>query len=132
MSAPEEPTSEFEKRTRAVLEESVSRVDGRIRSRLNQARHAALDAVPNGRRSFFGERQRLPVTGAIAAALLVAVVMWTRTPDPTLPVVADSAQTTFEDLDLLADADALDLIEEEDDDAFLEWAASQASEEVTG
>jgi hypothetical protein len=131
MSVPEEPTSEFEKRTRAVLEESVSRVDGRIRSRLNQARHAALDAVPNGRRRFFGERQWLPVTGAVTAALLVAVVMWTRTPDPTLPVVADSAQATFEDIDLLADADALDLIEE-DDDAFLEWAASQASDEVTG
>jgi hypothetical protein len=132
MSAPEEPTSEFEKRTRALLEESVSRTDGRIRSRLNQARHAAMDAVPSGRRSFFGERQWLPLSGAVAAALLVAVVMWTRTPDPTLPVVADSAQTTFDDLDLLADVDALDLIEE-DDDAFLEWAAAQeTSEEVTG
>ncbi len=132
MSAPEEPTSEFEKRTRAVLEESVSRVDGRIRSRLNQARHAALDAVPGGRRRSFGERQWLPLSGAVAAALLVAIVMWTRTPDPTLPVVADSPQTSFDDLDLLADADALDLIEE-DDDAFLEWAAAQeASEEVTG
>jgi hypothetical protein len=130
MSAPEEPTSEFEKRTRAVLEESVSRVDGRVRSRLNQARHAALDAVPTGRRSVFGHW--VPLSGAVAAALLVAVVMWTRTPDPTLPVVADSAQATFDDLDLLADADALDLIEEEDDDAFLEWAAGQASDEVTG
>jgi hypothetical protein len=128
MSAPEEP-SEFEKRTRAVLEESVSRVDGRIRSRLNQGRHAALDAVPNGRRTFFGNW--VPLTGAVAAALLVAIVLWTRTPDPTLPVVADSPQVTFDDLDLLADADALDLIEE-DDDAFLEWAAGQASEEVTG
>lgn len=132
MSVSEEPTSEFEKRTRVVLEEGVSRVDGRIRSRLNQARQAALNAVPSRRRSFFGERQWLPLSGAVAAALLVAIVMWTRMPDPTLPVVADSGQTTFDDLDLLADADALDLIEE-DDDAFFEWAAAQeASEEVTG
>jgi hypothetical protein len=131
MSAPDEPPSEFEQRTRAVLEESVSRVDGRIRSRLNQARHAALDEIPGKRRSFW-QREWVPVSGAVTAALLVAIVLWTRTPDTALPVVSDATQSTFDDLDLLADADALDLIEEYDD-AFLEWAAAQeASEGVSG
>ena len=32
----------FEKRTKEILEESTARLDGRTRSRLTQARHAAL------------------------------------------------------------------------------------------
>jgi hypothetical protein len=131
MSAHGEPPSEFETRTRALLEESVSRIDGRTRSRLNQARHAALDAMPGKRRSLL-QREWLTLSGTVAAAVLVAVVLWTRTPDTGLPVVADTTQASFDDLDLLADADALDLIEE-DDDAFLEWAAAQEpSEGVSG
>lgn len=131
MSARDEPPSEFEQHTRIVLEESMSRVDGRVRSRLNQARHAALEAMHGRRRSFL-QREWLPVTGAVTAALLVALVLWTRTPDPALPIVADATQSSFDDLDLLADADALDLVEE-DDDAFLEWAAAQdTSEGVSG
>lgn len=131
MSAPDE-LSEFEKRTRAVLEESVAHVDSRVRSRLNQARHTALDAMPSSRRSFLG-RDWLPLTSAVAAALLIAVVLWTRTPDPTLPVVADAGQSSFDDLDLLADAEAFDLFEEVDDSAFLEWAAAQdASDGASG
>ena len=42
MTPTEKDLEEFEARTRALLEESVTRVDARIRSRLNQARHAAL------------------------------------------------------------------------------------------
>jgi hypothetical protein len=131
MNPHDEPPSEFEKRTRVLLEDSVSRVDGRVRSRLNQARHAALDAMPSKRRSFL-QREWLTLSGTVAAAALLAVVLWTRTPDTQLPVVADATQTSFDDLDLLADADALDLIEE-DDDAFLEWAAAQdTGEGVSG
>jgi hypothetical protein len=131
MNPHDEPPSEFEKRTRVLLEDSVSRVDGRVRSRLNQARHAALDAMPSKRRSFL-QHEWLTLSGTVAAAALLAVVLWTRTPDTQLPVVADATQTSFDDLDLLADADALDLIEE-DDDAFLEWAAAQdTGEGVSG
>ena len=39
-----DPTN-FEKRTQEVLEESTARLDGRTRSRLTQARHAALGAA---------------------------------------------------------------------------------------
>ena len=35
-------SQDFEKRAQEVLQESVSRLDGRTRSRLTQARHAAL------------------------------------------------------------------------------------------
>jgi hypothetical protein len=48
MSPVNEPLTDFERNARRVLEESVARLDGRTRSRLNQARHAALEAV--GRR----------------------------------------------------------------------------------
>ena len=41
--SPNEPLTEFERTARRLLEESVARIDGRTRSRLNQARHAALE-----------------------------------------------------------------------------------------
>ena len=37
----DEPNSPFEQSTQALLGESVTRASGQVRSRLNQARHAA-------------------------------------------------------------------------------------------
>lgn len=126
MSAQGEPVTEFERQTRMVLEESVLRVDGRVRSRLNQARQAAVEAAATSRRPFFGRFFTLvPTAGAAAAALLVAMVLWHREPQPELPVVAEGAHPT-EDLELLADGDALDLIQDGDGSgSFYEWAADQ-------
>ena len=45
MSPVTEPLTEFERNARALLEESLARIDGRTRSRLNQARQAALAAA---------------------------------------------------------------------------------------
>src|SRR5437762_4752233 len=45
MSPVNEPLTEFERNARVVLEQSLSRIDGRTRSRLNQARQAALEAA---------------------------------------------------------------------------------------
>lgn len=105
-------SQDFEERTRAVLEESTRRLDGRTLSRLTQARHAAL-----------GTRQR-PVrrwslfipAGAAAAAAVLAVVMWSG-PARVDPGPAD-------DLEMLADSDAPDFAEG-DDLEFYEWAADE-------
>jgi hypothetical protein len=122
----EEVTGEFERHTRELLEESVSRIDGRIRSRLNQARHAAI-AEASRRPSLWGRLSLMPAAGALAAAALVAFVLWPHTHQ------GDSITTenghVAEDLELLADSDALDLVSEESDGgAFYEWAADQAAD----
>jgi hypothetical protein len=112
---------EFEKQTGAVLAESVTRIDSRIRSRLNQARQAAIAEVsrPSRRPRFL----LMPAAGAVAAAVLVAMVLWQH-PRQVLPV-NDGGQVAAEDLDLIADGEGLDMVEDSDG-AFYEWAAAQS------
>ena len=124
MTADEEDLGDFEKRTRALLEESVTRIDARIRSRLNQARHAASAALEQpARRPFWRSFAFAPAT-AVVAAVLLAVVLWVPRPGQMLPL-AETGSGAVEDLDLVADSDTLDLIEQEDG-GFYEWAVAQA------
>jgi hypothetical protein len=124
MSAGEQLT-DFERLSRQALEESVLRIDGRVRSRLNQARQAAVEAASEPRRPLFSRFFTLvPTAGAAAAAVLVAMVLWHRGPQLELPPVGEGQKV--EDLDLLADGDALDLIQDGDGSgSFYEWAADQ-------
>jgi hypothetical protein len=126
MTAGEELTN-FERLSRQVLEESVLRVDGRVRSRLNQARQAAVEAASARRRPFFSRFFTLvPTAGAAAAAVLVAMVLWHRGPQLELPAVGDGTHSVDVDLDLLADGEALDLVQDGDGSgSFYEWAADQ-------
>lgn len=125
-------SDEFEQRARALLEESVLRVDGRIRSRLNQARHAAIEEASRGP-SLWRRFTLMPAASAVAAAALVAFVLWPHS-HPGDPVVAESGgRAAVEDLDLLADGDALDLVSDETADTgqFYEWAVDQADSNET-
>jgi hypothetical protein len=117
--------TEFERNARRVLEESLTRVDARTRSRLNQARHAALEAALTARRRprWWSSFTLMPAAGAVAAALLVTLVLWHREPAGQ-PQVAEAHPAAVEDIDLLADDEALDLMEGWDG-PFYEWAASQ-------
>ena len=120
----EELDEVFERHARELLEESVLRVDGRVRSRLNQARHAAVEAAAR-RPSPWRRFSMMPAAGAVAAAALIAFVLWTHSPsgDATL----NEGGRAAEDLELLADSDALDLVSDENDaGAFYEWAVDQA------
>jgi hypothetical protein len=120
----EEMTGEFEQRARALLEDSVLRVDGRVRSRLNQARHAAVAEISR-RPSFWRRFSLMPAASAVAAALLVVFVLWPHSHQGDL--VSESGHERAEDLELLADGDALDLVSDEaDGGAFYEWAVDQA------
>jgi negative regulator of sigma E activity len=113
-----EPT-EFEKKTREVLEESASRLDGATRSRLTQARHAALAQLEKPERAWW--RSYAPI-GAAAAAVLAAVIITRRDDETTL---ASQDGDEFEDLELLADAEAPDFFDEHEDADFYEWAAGE-------
>jgi anti-sigma-K factor RskA len=113
---------EFERRACAVLEESVCRIDGRIRSRLNQARQAAVTEAAKPRPAFWRSFTLMPTAGAVAAALLLTMVLWHRHPQGGLP--ATEGVHSMEDLDLLADGEGLDLMEGYDG-SFYEWAVEQ-------
>ena len=114
-------SSEFEKRTREVLEESAGRLDGRTRSRLTQARHAALAELAQPARNWW--RSYVPA-GAAAAVAVLAVVMWSGRGIEN-PTVVVSGASPVEDMELLADADALDFVDDGEDLEFYEWAAGE-------
>jgi hypothetical protein len=125
--------TDFEHRLQALLEESVQRVGGRARSRLTQARHAALaEAVRSSRwrplRALAWSRPRLlwmPTAGAMAAAVLVAFVLWPHAP-PVYPGV-EANPSSVEDLDLVADREGMDLMQS-GDGQFYEWAMAQSDD----
>lgn len=108
----DERNGEFERRSRAVFDASVDSVDMRTRSRLTQARHAALAAATGGRHPF--TRARLffwaPAFGA-AAALIVGVALWMGHPAAEV--------SGFEDLELVASNEPMDLLQ--DDPEFYDW-----------
>ena len=84
-------TEEFEKRTQEVLEESAGRLDGRTRSRLTQARHAALAQLAQPARHWW--RAYVPA-GAAAAVAVLAVVIWSGQPSGHAPTPAVSPTAT--------------------------------------
>jgi hypothetical protein len=118
----QQPT-EFEKRSREVLEESSGRLDGRTLSRLTQARHAALEQLQRPARVLWW-RWSLPA-GAAAAAVL-AVVIWVGRPS-TFNATTSLAMTekSVDDFELLTDADAPDFVDDGEDVEFYEWAAGE-------
>jgi hypothetical protein len=125
MSAQGEQLTDFERRSRQVLEESVLRIDGRVRSRLNQARQAAVEAASTRRRSLHWRfATMVPTAAAAAAALVVVMFMWHRGPQVDPPLANVESQR---DLDLLADGEGLDLVQDGDGSgSFYEWAADQS------
>ena len=108
----EERNRDFERRSRAAFDASIDAVDMRTRSRLTQARHAALDAAAGGRRPFAGVRLTFwaPALGAVAA-LVVGIALWTSRPSADV--------SGFEDLELVASNEQMDLLQ--DDPEFYDW-----------
>ncbi|MBV8909570.1 MAG: hypothetical protein JOZ89_02300 [Gammaproteobacteria bacterium] len=121
--------TEFERNARVVLERSLSRTDARTRSRLNQARQAAVAAAAAPRRPLWLRGPMLmPATGA-AVALLLALVLWHREPSRIEMPMTEGQSSSMEDMDLLADGEALDLLEGWDG-PFYEWADAQTDGNV--
>jgi len=122
MSSDADKVSDFELRARTVLGQSLTRIDARTRSRLNQARHAALEQAAKPRRAWL--KLGVVPSGAVAAAVLVALFVVNRAPHQVLQPPGEGAPQTLEVLDLVADDEALSLMEDEDH-SFYEWAAAQ-------
>jgi hypothetical protein len=123
MTPDDEELERFEKRARALLEESVARIDARTRSRLNQARHAALDAgaaAPYAAVAQFRARARRRSGGGAGVGYsAVGAASGQMLPG------AEGPSSAVEDLDLVADGETFDLIQQ-DDGGFYEWAVAQA------
>jgi hypothetical protein len=118
--------SEFERRTRALLMESADQLPGAVRSRLTQARHAALAAHPANRQSSVSMARRWMPAGAVAGLVLALFVALA--PHGTSTSTPHLAMASLEDIDMLYDSDALPLNGDQDVDFdFYEWAADEAS-----
>ena len=124
-----EPSQQsLEQRSRALFESSVEQVDMRVRSRLTQARHAALEAA-SSRPARLRVSWWTPAAGLTAAAVL-GVAIWMGSPSAQHPVPLADAQS-IEDLDLLAfsegSSDAIDMLQ--DDVDFYDFADKAAESE---
>jgi hypothetical protein len=123
--------SSLEERSRALFRESVDGLDMRMRSRLTQARHAALDAAAASRRRplFFRIALWRPAAGVTAAALL-GVALWFGSPLGHHGSAAVDNQSSLEDLEIIASSDessgdAMEMLQ--DDIEFYDWADKDAN-----
>ena len=119
----------FEIRSRALFHDSVEGLDFAVRSRLTQARSAALSGAAGRRPWLSGWKMWTPAAGLTAAAIL-GVALWVGAPLHHQAAPLADAQSNFEDLDLLASSDegsgdALEMLQ--DDIDFYDFADKSAS-----
>lgn len=115
--------SEFERRTHALLTQSAEQLPGAVRSRLTQARHAALAA--RSVRAPSVTRRWMPLGAAVAAVLALILVY---APHSRSPLESPVQGAGLEDIELLTDTDAVPLNGDLDVDYdFYEWAAAEAA-----
>jgi hypothetical protein len=112
------PDEQFEAHTRAVFESSVESLDGRTRSKLTQARHAALRELQHARPSWM--RWWMPVSGLATGAILVMWIGFGRVglsnPEP--------GELPLDDFEIVGENANLELLE---DVEFYAWIARQPS-----
>lgn len=126
MNADDQQSGEFEQHAHGLLQESVARVSSHVRSRLNQARHAALAEIETRPRAFWRAPAIMGPLGGVAAAAVVAVLLFHQSGEHGL-ASSVGGQAGYEDIELLSDNDGLELLEN-GDGSFYEWAATQADE----
>jgi hypothetical protein len=119
MSTEDREPGSLERRAQELLRASADALDGNIRSRLTQARSAAIEEARRARKPF-AWRTLVPA-GALAAAAVLAVVLWNGGPRGPIPATPHN----FEDIDLLVTSESFELLE---DLEFYEWVAATDSD----
>jgi hypothetical protein len=108
--------SAFERETKRMFDESVAGLDAATRSRLTRARYRALEELkPNRTRAW---RFTLVPAGTLAAAALVAVLVFQPRHDPGLQAV-----DSLGDLEILLAEEDLEMLDEDLD--FYGWLEEQ-------
>lgn len=122
--------SELERRTRALLLGSAENVPGAVRSRLTQARHAAL-AARHARLRY--RLQRWLPAGAVAAAALALLVVFVPHGRHVAVSTADPLinSSGVEEIELLSSDVPLNGDQDVDYD-FYEWAVDAAKGGASG
>ncbi len=128
--------SALEERSRALFEDSVAGLDMGTRSRLTQARHAALAAAgASARRPWLMRTPLWASAAGVTAAAVLGVALWVGGPmHQHGQMSATDLQSKLEDLDIIATSDessgdAMDMLQ--DDVDFYAWADKTASSEPT-
>jgi lysozyme family protein len=125
----EQPHDSFEQRAQVLFHDSVDGLDFALRSRLTQARKAAIEAASTRRPAWFSRIGVLAPAG-VTAAVILGAFLWFGSPLGQRAVTVADGQSTFEDLELVASmdessADAMDMLQ--DDIEFYDWADKGAS-----
>lgn len=97
--------ADFERQAQALLQDSAEQLDGATRSRLAQARHAALDAIKV--RQHKGWLWLLPATGAAAAAV-VAVLLLNHPQEVTSHSEQVAAVVPVDEMEIVTAEDSLE------------------------
>jgi hypothetical protein len=125
--------TEFERNARAMFDASIESLDARTLSRLNHARHRALEAAaglrPGHRASGYWAPLGVLAASVVAAALLLRGPTFDAAPNPNaqLPIVPEA-----EAVELLAAGEDLELATEADLDFYAWVEAASASNGIGG
>ncbi len=96
----------FEERSRKLFHDSIEGLDMRLRSRLTQVRHTALDAASTGARPWLFRRDIWQPTAGLTAAAVLGAALWFGSPLGHHAMTAADSQPNLEDLDIVATSDA--------------------------
>lgn len=107
---------QLELRAREVFDEHVASLDAHARSRLNQARQAALDTARNKQR-VITPRWLVPA-GSMAAVAMIASITFQYLHGGATGADKPAVTSAMEDMEIIASKDDLDLLQNVD---FYEW-----------
>jgi hypothetical protein len=123
---PDDANDHFARTASELLRRSAEDLDGVTASRLNRARQAALEQLPNRRRAL---HWLVPALSTAAVGVL-AISLWLNPGlDRDPPVLSSSAALTPADMDLLLADDSLEMLEDLD---FYAWLDADRSDEELG
>src|ERR1700690_3076999 len=100
----ERSNDSFEERSRTLFQDSVEGLDFALRSRLTQARNAALEAAAPRRSSWYSRIAVLAPAGVTAAAVLAAF-LWLGSPLGQQAATVVDGQSNYEALEIVASSD---------------------------
>ena len=112
-------SSNFERRTKRVFDDSVDALDAATRSKLTQARYRALEEQASARGRGF-RSSLVPAAAAAATALVAFLVVWQQTPPATVP---QPQAASLSDLEILLGEEDLEMLDEEIE--FYGWLEEQ-------